>query len=65
MKKTYMNPAMTVVKLQHQCMVCVSYVQNYSNSTGEGIGYGGAGGDTSASSEANVKGNSSIWDEEW
>ena len=61
MKTTYIQPEMTVVRLQHQGMICESIVKGFDNSTDEGITYGGGGG----GSEAYTKQSRSIWDEEW
>lgn len=50
---------MTVVRLQHQGMICESIVKGINN-TDEDIKYGGSG-----SGEAYTKKSGSIWDEEW
>ena len=60
MKTTYIQPEMTVVRLQHQCIICQSIVNSIENPTGEDITYGRGG-----SSEAYTKQSSSIWDNEW
>ena len=59
MKTTYIQPEMTVVRLQHQGMICESIVKGINN-TDEDIKYGGGG-----SGEAYTKKSGSIWDEEW
>ena len=51
---------MTVVRLQHQGIICQSIVNSIENPTGEGITYGRGG-----NSEAYTKQSSSIWDNEW
>lgn len=62
MKKTYIEPAMLMVRLQQMQMLCSSITEADDNDeNGTGIGWGGEGG-----GPANVKGTGkSIWDEEW
>lgn len=59
MKKTYIQPSMFAVTLQHKDNVLESVSQVDGGDTG--IGGGGDGGDLGA----DVKGSKSIWDEEW
>lgn len=56
--KTYIQPSMTVVRLQHQSIICQSHVKSF-NCT-EYIDYGGGG-----SGDAYTKESSSVWDDEW
>ena len=60
MKKTYMTPSMTAVKLLHQSIICESVHGINSND----VYYGGASsGNTGGSIRA--KESSGVWDEEW
>ena len=56
--KTYIQPTMTVVRLQHQSIICQSYVKSF-NCT-EDIDYGGGG-----SGDAYARESSGVWDDEW
>jgi len=59
--KKYIQPTMTVVRLQHHSIICQSpAVSSLSNPSGEGFIYGGGGGGESYTIEFH-----SIWDEEW
>ena len=61
MKRTYLTPSMTVVKLQHRSFICYSQVRGIA---GDDLGYGGA----SSNNDGGIvrtKESSSIWDEEW
>lgn len=64
MKKTYLNPTMVVVKLQHQTHLMdesTAAIQSLSTNLGDdAIGFGGAG-----SGSARTKESNGIWDEEW
>ena len=63
MKKTYMVPGMTMVKLQHQGLLMQQSVLHgmSSNLSGDdAINYGGGG-----NGSARTKESSSIWDDEW
>ena len=62
MKKTYLQPAMMVVTLQQQGIICTSPVNRVSTNLDEGdaIGYGGGG-----SRPARVKSNTVDWDDDW
>ena len=63
MKKTYLQPAMMVVRLQQQSIICYSPVNRVStNLTGDdAIGYGGG----SSTQSARVKSNTVDWDDDW
>lgn len=50
---------MTVVRLQHQGIICQSRSVKRFSST-DGIGYGGGG-----SGDAYTKESESVWDDEW
>ena len=62
MKKTYLQPAMMVVRLQQQSIICSSKVSRVStNLTGDdAIGYGGSG-----TGPARVKSNTVDCDDDW
>ena len=60
MKKTYQNPEMTVVKLQHQSIICLSI--NSINS--DDVDYGGAS-TNNAGGVIRTKESGGIWDDEW
>ena len=61
MKATYIQPGMSVVRLQHHSIICQSpAVSSLSNPSGEGISYGGGG-----SGESYTKEQTGVWDEEW
>ena len=60
MKKIYMTPGMTVVKLQHQSIIC----QSFRGVTGGDVDYGGASSNNTSGS-VRTKESGSIWDEEW
>ena len=59
MKKQYQQPAMKVVKMQHQGFVCTSDPVRSVNGGDTGIGYGGGG---SGPVRARARGFSG-WDE--
>ena len=60
MKKTYLQPAMMVVRLQQQSIICTSPVNHVSTNLtdGDAIDYGGGG-----SRPARVKSNTVDWDD--
>ena len=61
MKRTYLTPSMTVVKLQHRSFICYSQVRGIA---GDDLGYGGA----SSNNDGGIvrtKESSGIWDDEW
>ena len=59
MKKDYQKPAMCIVRIQHQSMVCSSVRSLSSGNTG--ITYGGAG-----TGSARVRSDSGFdWDDDW
>ncbi|MBO7120645.1 MAG: hypothetical protein J6W03_10055 [Bacteroidaceae bacterium] len=60
MKKTYLKPTSTVVKLQQTGIICTSDVRSVNSNAD--IDYGGGG-----SGSGRVKGISdyNVWDEEW
>ena len=61
--KTYIQPAIVVVRLQHQSIICVS-----TNSVTSNVGLCGAGDDgliTGGSGDARTRESTSVWDEEW
>ena len=62
MKKTYLQPAMMVVTLQQQGIICTSPVSRVSTNLtdGDAIDYGGGG-----SGPARVKSNTVDWDDDW
>ena len=62
MKKTYLQPAMMVVTLQQQGIICTSPVSSVSTNLDEGdaIGYDGGG-----TGPARVKSNTVDWDDDW
>jgi len=62
MKKTYLQPAMMVVTLQQQGIICTSPVSRVSSNLtdGDAIDYGGGG-----SRPARVKSNTVDWDDDW
>ena len=60
MKKTYLTPSMTVVKLQHQSMICDSTLRGFS---GGDVDYGGAS--SNYDGEVRTRESSGVWDEEW
>lgn len=59
MKKTYIQPSLFAVTLQHKDGILESVSQVDGGDTGIGAGGGGDG------LGADVKGSKSIWDEEW
>ena len=62
MKKTYMTPSMTVVRIQHQGLLMqLSNVDSNADLRGAGDG----GNITGSSGSARTKEFGSIWDEEW
>ena len=62
MKRTYLTPSMTVVKLQHQSIICESILDAVEGNAG--IGYGGAGSNNDGGI-VRTKESSGIWDDEW
>ncbi len=62
MKKTYLQPAMMVVTLQQQGIICTSPVSRVSTNLtdGDAIDYGGSG-----NGPARVKSNTVDWDDDW
>ena len=58
MKRTYLTPSMTVVKLQHRSFICYSQVRGIAGD--DALNYGGGG-----SGEVRTKESGSVWDEEW
>ena len=58
MKKVYQNPAIRMVCIQHQQIICTSGQVSNVTSDGTGIGYGG-GGSVSARSRS-----FSVWDDD-
>jgi len=58
MKKTYLQPTMNVVKIQHSQMLCGSITDVEGGDTS--IGYGG-----SSTQSARVKSNTVDWDDDW
>ena len=63
MKKTYLQPAMMVVTLQQQGIICTSNgVKRVSTNLGEGNDFDFGGGSTQS---ARVKSNTVDWDDDW
>ena len=58
MKRTYIQPAIIVVKMQHQSIICTSTVNNISGNAD--IDYIGGG-----SGPARTRESCGIWDDEW
>ena len=58
--KTYIQPAMLTVRLQHMQMLCESLTSVQDGSNNTGIGYGGEG-----TGPARTKESHNVWDEEW
>ena len=59
MKKTYLTPSMTVVRLQHHSIICQSsFVKGFSST--DDIDYGGGG-----SGDSYTRESISIWEDEW
>ena len=61
MKRTYLTPSMTVVKLQHRSFICYSQVRGIA---GDDLGYGGA----SSNNDGGIirtREYNSVWDDEW
>ena len=61
MKRTYIIPGMTVVRLQHQSIICQS--GGLRGIRGGDVGYGGASSDYDG--EVRTRESSGVWDEEW
>ena len=59
MKKTYIQPEVLTMKLQHMQMLCESLTSVQDGNGNTGIGYGGEG-----TGPARVK-DTNVWDEEW
>ena len=62
MKRTYLTPSMTVVKLQHQSIICESIIDAVGGNAD--IGYGGA----SSNNDGGIirtREYNSVWDKEW
>ena len=59
MKKIYQRPDLTVVHIQHQCLICQSVTSVENNAD---LNYRGGGNDA-----ARVKGQGdyNVWDDEW
>ena len=59
MKKKYMKPEQRVVKIQQQCIICVSQLSSVSSNAD--LNYGGG-----SNQAARVKQNAySVWDDDW
>ena len=56
--KTYIQPTMTVVRLQHHSIICQSTIRGFSCT--DDIYYGGG-----SSGDSYTRESSSIWDNEW
>ena len=66
MKKTYIAPGMTVVRLQYQGLLMQSVQSFSSNLAGEdAISYGGNSSNDNSGQGARTKEFGSVWDEEW
>ncbi len=68
MKKQYISPSFIEVKLQGVGIIAGSQVARITGDTvpvGEDVGSGNFGGDGDAWNDAAVKGQNSVWDEEW
>ena len=68
MKKQYISPSLIEVKLQGVGIIAASGDARITGETvpvGEDVASGNFGGDGNAWDDAAVKGNTSIWDEEW
>ena len=62
MKKTYYQPSMTVVKLQHQGLLMItSGLRGISDGD---VGYGGAS-INNEGGEVRTRESSGVWDDEW
>ena len=61
MKKTYQNPEMTVMKLQHQSIICLSEIRGINS---DDVDYGGAS-TNNAGGVIRTKESGGIWDDEW
>ena len=64
MKKIYLQPAMMVVRLQQQSIICASKGVNRVSTNltdDDAIGYGGG----SSTQSARVKSNTVDWDDDW
>lgn len=59
MKKTYLTPSMTVVRLQHHSIICSS-MRGFSDGD---VDYGGAS--SNYDGEVRTRESSSVWDDEW
>lgn len=60
MKKTYLAPDMTVVRLQHHGIICLSDIDSNAD-----LGFGGASTNNSGGSFARTREYTSVWDQEW
>ena len=60
MKKTYIQPEMLTVKIQHMQMLCESLTAVEDGSESTSISYGGEG-----TGPARTKESNNVWDEEW
>ena len=60
MKKTYIQPEMLTVKLQHMQMLCESLTAVENGNPDTNIIYDGEG-----TGPARVKEGTNVWDEEW
>ena len=63
MKKTYLQPAMMVVRLQQQSIICASPLSDVSTNLtgGDAISFGGG----TSTQSARVKSNTVDWDDDW
>ena len=59
MKKIYERPAVMVVKLQHQCLICESVTRTENDVN---LNYRGSGNGTARVKE---QGSHNVWDDDW
>ena len=59
MKKTYIQPAMLTMKLQHSCRIMLDLSSN------AGLGDGGGGSEPPRVKEYDVIQDVNVWDNEW
>lgn len=62
MKKKYLSPNMTVVKLQQQNIICTSDVESVQSNVG--LDLGGASSNNTGGI-VRTRENTNVWDEEW
>ncbi len=62
MKKKYLSPNMTVVKLQLQNIICTSDVESVQSNVG--LDLGGASSNNTGGI-VRTRENTNVWDEEW